>query len=194
VRRRIGAQASDIVVMHPSTLKNWKRPMDVIASAGRALREDDRLRYVIVGDGPYRGAMEQASKEAGVEDRVCFLGQVGRHEMPALYRAADLVLLPSEVEGLAYTYLEAMASSCVLVTSDLPASREVVEHRRTGLLFPVGDVAKMTDLTLKLAGDSELRHRVSTAARARMDTWPTLDQSIDRFGTLIDSVVRGGGF
>ena len=188
LRGTLGAGADDIVVMHPSTLKNTKRPMDVVESACRALAKAPTLHYVIVGNGPHQERVRHVCRERGIDDRVHFAGQVAHRAMPTFYRAADIVLLPSAVEGLAYTYLEAMASGCVLLTSDLPAAREVVEHGKTGFLFPVGDVAAIAELTVRLAEDTSLRRQVGEAAQLGMRNRPNVHQTVDTYATLIDDV------
>ena len=67
------------------------------------------LLYLIAGEGDDRCRLENIAKEAGVSNYVWFLGQVPRTDLPDLYRAADLFVLPSTGEGFGIVYLEAMA-------------------------------------------------------------------------------------
>lgn len=87
-----------------------------------------------------RASRTGASTERVPDDRggVVFLGQVPYDEMPAIYRSADALVLPSRAEGLPRTVLEAMASGTPVVTSDLPHVRRVAD--RCGRTAPVGDV------------------------------------------------------
>jgi phosphatidyl-myo-inositol dimannoside synthase len=66
--------------------------------------------YLIAGDGDDRPRLEALSRDCGVAEHVCFLGQVSDADLPDLYRAADLFVLPSTGEGFGIVFLEAMAS------------------------------------------------------------------------------------
>jgi glycosyltransferase involved in cell wall biosynthesis len=94
-------------------------------------REDVKL--YVVGDGPMRSEL---GREAG--DAVEFLGQVPYEEMPAVYRAGDVLVLPSRAEGVPRTVLEAFASGVPVVSSDLKQVAPLVEE--SGVTVPVGDV------------------------------------------------------
>ena len=68
--------------------------------------------------------------------RVRFAGWIDYARMPDYINLGDIVVMPSESEGLARVYLEAQACARVLVASDIPPAREVVTEGETGLLFP----------------------------------------------------------
>jgi glycosyltransferase involved in cell wall biosynthesis len=157
-----------VVVLHASNLKPVKRLLDLVASAGDAVRRCPRLAYLIVGEGPCRSEMEHACRRAGLLDRFRFTGWVEHGRIPLLMRLADLVAMPSESEGQAFVYLEAQACARVLVASDIPAAREVAVHDETALLFPAGDVAALAEATLRAARDPALRARIGAQARERV--------------------------
>ena len=155
-----------VVVTHVSNLKPVKRPMDLVESASAAIRRDGRLVYLIVGDGPLRGPMESACRDAGIQHRFRFVGWVDHAEIPAYLNLADMVVMPSEWEALARAYVETQACGRALVASDIRAAREVIVDGETGVLFRPGDVADLTEKILALAGAPERRPR-SAGRRAR---------------------------
>lgn len=71
---------------------------------------DGPVLYLVAGIGDDRARLERVAQDAGVADRVRFLGKVADGDLPDLYRAADLFALPSTGEGFGIVYLEAMAS------------------------------------------------------------------------------------
>jgi glycosyltransferase involved in cell wall biosynthesis len=168
LRARLGIAPDDVVVMHVSNLKTIKRPFDLVRSARAALARDPRLRYVIVGDGPERGALEALCRCQRVASRFRFTGWIDYARMPRVIGLADVVVMPSAVEGLARVYLETQACGRVLIASDIPGAREVVRDGETGLLFPTGDVAALTAAILRAAGDARLRRVIGRSARARV--------------------------
>ena len=108
---------------------------------------------------------ESAVREWVSEGLVQWLGHVD--DMPALFRSVDIVVLPSYREGLPKGLIEAGASGCALVTTDVPGCREVVAHERDGLLVPARNAVALADAIERLAGDSALRARLAAAAREK---------------------------
>ena len=156
----------DVVVAHLSNLSLVKRPLDVIESAARVLAEDPRVVYLIVGDGPCRAPMEAKCHELGIARRVRFVGRWIEHtEMPGYLRLADIVVMPSEHEGMPLVYLETQASGRLLVASDIPAARELIVDGETGLITRQGDVAHLAETTLRGVRDPALRATIGRAAR-----------------------------
>jgi glycosyltransferase involved in cell wall biosynthesis len=163
--RALGIVAGDRVVMLVANLHRRKRPMDLVASAPLALRHEPRLLYVIVGDGELRPTIEARCREVGVAERFRFTGWVSYERVPEYMSLADLVVVPSEAEGLARVYIEAQACGRVLVASDIPAAREVVTDGETGLLFPIGDMDALAATVLRAAADPVLRIAIGQRAR-----------------------------
>jgi glycosyltransferase involved in cell wall biosynthesis len=190
LRRRLGIAPGDVVVMHASNLKGLKRPLDIARSARAALAQDPRLRYVIVGDGALRGALEDLCRREGIAGRFRFLGWIEYARMPAVIALADLVVMPCEDEALARVYLETQACGRVLVASDIPAAREVVTHGETGLLFRTGDVAALTAATLRAAADPGLREAIGRRARARVAA-NHVETALDAWEALLERVSTG---
>lgn len=182
----------DVIVLHPSSLKDVKRPLDVIASAERALHENARLCYLIVGEGPRRAEMETTCRAGGMAERFRFVGQVDYARMPDFYRLADMVLIPSESEGLALAYLEAMSAGCVLLASEIPAAQEVIHDGVTGLLFPVGDTDTLTERVLEVVANHELHRRVGQQARAWAEENLDIEKMVDAYSALIEHIVEQG--
>ena len=159
---------SDIVVALVCHMKLVKRPLDLVAAAAKALPGNRRLVYVVVGEGEGRAAMETACRSAGLRDRFRFVGWVPHARVPEYLRLADLVVLPSEHETQALVYLETQACGRVIVASDIPGAREVIEDGQTGLLFRKGDPEALAAVILQAASDPARRTAIGQRARARV--------------------------
>jgi glycosyltransferase involved in cell wall biosynthesis len=70
--REFAIRNDDIVVAHISNMKPMKRPLDIINSAERALQQDSRLLYLMVGDGPCRASIEETCQEKRISNRFRF--------------------------------------------------------------------------------------------------------------------------
>jgi glycosyltransferase involved in cell wall biosynthesis len=183
--RELSVKPDELVVVHVSNLKAVKRPLDIVGSAEAALRENPGLVYVIVGDGEYRSIISEACRRKGIADRFRFTGWVDYRAMPAYLNLADIVVMTSEVETQALVYLEAQASGRLLLTSDIPAARQVVSDGENGLLFRVGDVHDLTAKTLLAAVNPALRERIGRVARKTAEA-----HALPRVATAYDALLR----
>ncbi|NHN62463.1 glycosyltransferase family 4 protein [Haloarcula sp. JP-Z28] len=125
------------VVLFVGRLVEGKKP-EIAVDAVSRLPEELNAKLYIIGDGPLRSKMESRGNLSAVE----FLGQVPYEKMPAIYRAGDVLILPSRAEGLPRTVLEAMASDVPVVVSDLEQVAPLIEE--AGVAVPVGNVDRFT--------------------------------------------------
>lgn len=96
---------------------------------------------------------------------VRFLGL--RHDMEAVYAALDVFVLPSYREGFSRSAMEAAASGCAMVLTDIRGCREIGGHERELLFVPPRDVAALTAAVGRLLDDADLRRRLGDNARQR---------------------------
>lgn len=89
-------------------------------------------RYVIAGAGPDRDRLSALARELGVERRVLFTGAVPNADLPALYAAANAMVLMSASEGLANVWVEALACGTPLILSDIAPAHEVIDAPDAG--------------------------------------------------------------
>jgi glycosyltransferase involved in cell wall biosynthesis len=83
---------------------------------------------------------------------------------------ADILILPSQAEGFGLVLIEAMAAGVPVIASDAPGIRDVVSHDTTGLLYPTGDTQALANAIQRLTQDPQLRARLTTAARAKVES------------------------
>jgi glycosyltransferase involved in cell wall biosynthesis len=123
-------------------------------------------------DGRYRADLERRAHEAGVGDRVRFLGY--REDVASLVAAADLVVLPSHDEGLPLVVLEAMAAGRPVVATAVGGTPELVVDGETGVLVPAGDVGGLAAALDALLADPTRAEALGAAARRRYEERFTL--------------------
>lgn len=159
------------VVLFVGRLVEGKRPGLAIEAINR-LSERQDVKLYVCGDGPLRSALE-----ASAGPQVTFLGSIPYDEMPAVYRAADVLVLPSRAEGVPRTIMEALSAGVPVVSSDLPQVRSAFDESVTYVAEE--DAAGFSEKickTLSAATEPELNARFSwertveetTAALARL--------------------------
>lgn len=141
---------------------------DTFLSAARlVLLKEPNARFLIVGEGPLRQQLEAKACELGIESAVLFLGF--RHDIPAILAVLDLFVLSSVSEGTSLTILEAMASGCPIVATNVGGNPYLIEDLKTGRLVPPGDPVRMADAMLALLADpdraAELGRRAASYVR-----------------------------
>ncbi|MBW8754294.1 MAG: glycosyltransferase [Sphingomonadales bacterium] len=148
-------------------------PGSLIAIKGQrlaiaALEQLPEFHLALAGLGEDEAALRQLARERGVADRVQFLGQVSHDLLPQLFSAADAVVLPSEREGLANVWVEALACGAPLVIPDIGGAREVVRDASAGRIA-ARDPAAIAEAVRELLGDPPSQEAV--AANAERFSW-----------------------
>ncbi|MDQ7839612.1 MAG: glycosyltransferase family 4 protein [bacterium] len=136
-------------------------------AAARVAALNERVRFLIVGDGPLRRALEQQAQRLGIADRVIFAGM--RSDIPEQMAAMDLFVLPTLREGFGVVLAESMAMGVPVVASDIPALLEVVANGETGILLPPGDPERFAVAILDLLRDETRRLAMGAAGRRRVE-------------------------
>jgi glycosyltransferase involved in cell wall biosynthesis len=166
MRRSLGLAADSVVVLLARRLvaKNGVR---VLAEAAREFIRPG-VKLVFAGDGPEREAVQAILKRDGCLDAALFLGSVPNSQMPDLYRAADISVLPSFLEATSITGLESMACGLPLVGTRVGGIPAIIDDEETGLLTPPGDAPALAAAIRRLCEHPEVRARMGRAGRARI--------------------------
>jgi glycosyltransferase involved in cell wall biosynthesis len=140
-----------------------QKGFEYLLRAVRELRVAFRdLKVVIVGEGPDRKAIEDMIQEYGLQSNVVLAGQ--QSDMPGVYSAMDVFVLPSLNEGLPMTILEAMAASKPVVATRVGGIPSVIQHGETGLLVDPGDAEGLRDALARLLSQPKLCRHIGAAA------------------------------
>lgn len=186
----LGIGAHERVILHVSNYAEAKRTRDLIASAATVLRHRADVSYLFVGDSKRQPDLERQVDLAGIRDKCRFVDWVPHAAMPDHYGIADIVVSTSHSEVLSLVYLEAQACGRLLLASDIQAAREVIADGHTGLLFGAGNVDDLTEKTLTVLDDADLRARIGRAARQFAVTNRDLGDAVARYETTLRRLVE----
>lgn len=131
------------VVLFVGRLVEGKRPATAVRALAAVRESHPHAALYLCGNGPLKSELTTLAAELGVDEAVEFMGHVPYGEMPAVYRAADVFVLPSRAEGVPRTVMEAMATGVPVVCSDLPQTRDLV--KKGGYTADVGDDEAFAD-------------------------------------------------
>jgi glycosyltransferase involved in cell wall biosynthesis len=190
VRRNWQIPVSARIVLFCAKLQPWKCPHDVLEAFARARVPDSYL--IFAGDGPLRLDLEQRARVLGVLDRVRMLGFVNQSQLPSVYRASDLLVLPSLYEPFGLVVNEAMLCGTPIAVSDrVGAKYDLVRPGENGSIFPAGDVDALAAILTEILSDPEKRARMGAAARKRMETWSPREY-VEGLVKAVELAVRSG--
>ena len=169
VMRAAGLSPGDDVLLSVGRLEENKG-FHVMAAALGALREHGRLRerhwrWVIVGDGPYRGRVQQAVEAAGISDATRLLGRVDDRTLHAWYEAATLFVHPTLYEGSSLVTLEAMAHRRAVVATRAGGLPDKVRPGVNGWLVEPGDPSSLAAAVSGALDDPEKLAALGQAGR-----------------------------
>jgi glycosyltransferase involved in cell wall biosynthesis len=141
-----------------------QKDLDLFLEAAALLtRKKAGVRFLIVGDGPCRERLERKASQNGLRGKIVFLGE--RDDIPELLQAADIFWLTSSWEGLPNVLLEAMACAKPIVTRDVGACREIINHGENGYLVPDRNAESFAQHTLGLLSDLDKAREMGRAGR-----------------------------
>ncbi|MGL4317628.1 MAG: glycosyltransferase family 4 protein [Pseudomonas sp.] len=180
LRQQWGLADDDIAVLHVGRLAPEKN-LALLVRAFRSLQQSrpgQRLKLVLVGDGPSRTELQAQLPEA------IFCGLQRGEELAAHYASGDLFLFPSLSETFGNVVLEALAAGLAVVAFDQAAAAQHIRHGHNGALAMPGDELAFIEAAQWLLEDSEARRRVRLNARqhAGRQGWAAI---VEQFETLL---------
>lgn len=166
-----------------------RKGFDDLIRAVSQLPEDVELH--LVGDGPGETGLRRLAREAGVEDRIHFLGYLPRERIYGLLGAADCFVLSSLHEGLGIVVQEAMWAGLPIVATDNGGQVDLIQPGRNGLLVPVEDPSALAEAILAVRNDPETASQMAEANLRDIRGYHVAQNS-EKYLTLFQNLIGDG--
>ena len=163
-KRELGLEPSGPVVGMIAPFKPQKAPVDFVRMADLVHRIRPDVRFLLVGDGELRKAVEAEREERGLSTVLRLAGW--RRDIAGIMRCLDVLVLTSLWEGLPRVYLEALASGVPVVGTRVDGAAEVVREGCTGFLTEPGDVRALAERVLHVLAHPEEAKRMGRNGQA----------------------------
>jgi glycosyltransferase involved in cell wall biosynthesis len=174
-----------------------KKGFGDLIQALAALPGDLHWRFAHVGGGELLNTLKKQAQEAGIADKVAFLGSKAQPEIISLLREADLFVLPSKKaasgdrDGLPNVIMEAASQGLAIVATDFAGIPEFIRSGAEGELVPPGDWEALSNAINLLAREPERRRALGRAAFERLRRDFSMEGGIDvleqRLRTVTDN-------
>jgi sugar transferase (PEP-CTERM/EpsH1 system associated) len=147
-----------------------------------------RARLAIVGNGPLLGELRDLVNRLGIAERTWLPGSV--HNVPEVFRAFDVFVLPSLAEGISNTILEAMASRLPVLATNVGGNTELVHDGRSGRLFEPKDIKALVNLLAAYCADPSLRRAHGEASRRIAVEQFSLATMVENYQNVYEEVLH----
>lgn len=184
VRARLGLAPTDFVLGKIARLFKLKGHDDLFAIAPDLVRERPQIKFLLVGDGAWRGRFEHRARELGMRRHFVFTGLVPPAEVPQLIGIMDALVHLSLREGLPRALPQALAAARPVVAYDCDGAREVCRNDETGFLLAPGDRAGLIARVRQLADDAALRERLGRGGRQLVRDQFSVQRMVDELYAL----------
>lgn len=185
---RLGLDPARPVVGWIARFERQKAPLDFVEAVARIAGAHPEAQFVMAGEGSLKEQAAARAAALGLGDRIGFLPW--QQDPAATLRGFDIFALSSHWEGLPIALLEAMATGCAPVSTNVDGCPEVVEDGVSGLLAPAGAPGELGRAIARLLANPAKRRAIGAAARQRVERAFTMPQMIRSWEQLLARLAR----
>jgi glycosyltransferase involved in cell wall biosynthesis len=150
-------------------------------------RDRDSLELVLVGDGPEADRLRTLAAHLGISERVRFAGRLSEADTLGEIAKANVLVLPSFMEGLPIVLMEAMAYGTAVIASRVAGIPELVEDGQNGLLFTPSNWDELASCIRRLVDDDALRQTLAGCGQRKVAAEFDIEHSAKRLRELLAS-------
>jgi colanic acid/amylovoran biosynthesis glycosyltransferase len=148
------------------------------------------LELTLAGDGPTREQLKRLAEDLGLSNRVHFPGYLSEEEVIRELQGSDLFVLPSFVEGLPVSAMEAMAIGVPVIATNIAGTSELIEDGKNGILVRPSDTRVLADAIARMIGDHSFRLRAAELGRKKVvDEFDVAKESAKLNNLLLQTVI-----
>ncbi|MBL8848858.1 MAG: glycosyltransferase [Planctomycetaceae bacterium] len=181
-RQRLGLPAERAILLWVGRMVEVKRLDVLIAACAKLSGTSLDFELCLAGDGPLRPDIERAIGDAGLSERVRFLGSVRHEQLPDWYRAADATVLSSRSEGLPNVLRESLACGTPFASTDVGSIAEIADPAWSRLA-PANDASALAEAIAAVLQpdfrDAAAKYRARTWSACAADVVRLFDQLCD---------------
>jgi N-acetyl-alpha-D-glucosaminyl L-malate synthase BshA len=177
------------IILNVGRLIDWKGTIYLINAMPDIIQKYPDTILLIVGSGPEHPTLIQRVREQGLENSVSFLGIISNEELLSYYHSADVFVLPSinkegKTEALGVVLLEAMASGCPVIGSNVGGIPDIIVDGENGFLVPEQRPDILAEKIVQLLSDDELKEKFRNNGFTRIQQSFTWDHIVNQFSMV----------
>ncbi|MBI4686387.1 MAG: glycosyltransferase [Nitrospirae bacterium] len=185
---KYGLNMDSVVITNAGILRSVKGHEITLRAVKPVLQSIPHARFLIVGDGPLRGALEKLAEELGISRYVIFTGFI--EDIPEIYSFTDVAVLSSWSEGLPQSLLQAMAAGVPVVATNVGGVPEVVTDQKTGILVEPGDYEGLAKGIIRILNNPEEPALLTKNAKNIVLSEHSLNQMLSKIEELYSCLLN----
>ena len=135
LRSKLGIKEDEKMLLSLSRISYEKNIQAVLDAFVEVLKEEDKVKLVVAGDGPYLDSLKEQAVKLQIQDQVIFTGMIAPSETALYYKAADFFISASTSETQGLTYLESLASGTPVIAHGNPYLDNLINDKMFGTLY-----------------------------------------------------------
>ena len=177
VREEFGIPDNAVIVVSTGRATFYKGVDFIIECAQQLIVKEaaEHIYFVHCGSGPDITVFQEQAKYAGLEERFIFAGH--RNDIRRILLSSDIAIQASRGEAFSLSIIEYLAAGLATLTPNICGNAEAIEHGKTGILFPPGDVNYVVKWVRKFAENADIRAQFGAAARESANTKFTIERA-----------------
>lgn len=169
--KSMGVPTDKLVVLYASKFQRRKHPDDLLKAVAQLRGQGIQCSVLMVGSGEMEGELQELVTQLKLPD-IYFTGFINQRNLPRIYGASDIFVLPSENEPWGLIVNEVMCAALpVVVTAEVGCVPDLVHDGDNGFLFQAGDVDGLAQVLEPLLTDQALRDRMGQRSLQRIRAW-----------------------
>jgi glycosyltransferase involved in cell wall biosynthesis len=189
IRARFGIDEDDEVIGFVGRLVPLKGVKYLLEAIKLIHKKISNVKVLIVGDGPQRKELELLARK-NANHNVIFTGFLPKEEMPNVYSALDIFILPTLTEGLSNTILEAMACRKPVITTPVGGNSELVENGKSGYLVRPRSINELAEKTFDLLNSSGKRIQMGKIGRDKILKKYTWEKVVPLYEKVYEQILN----
>ena len=191
VREKYGI-ADQIVIGFVGAFSRWHGVDALLEAARLVVRENKRIHFLLVGDGPMRESAEKFVRAHGLSNFATFTNRIPNQQIPGHIAAMDIAIMPSSNHyGSPIKIFEYMAMAKPVIAPNVKPVQEIITHGYTGMLVDPGDAVQIADAISELCDNSALRIMLAELGRQHVQAHHTWKKNAERVLEIVSAMKKG---
>ena len=193
LRGNLGLSKDNFVIVSVGAVGWRKGSFEILKAVPQIVSEEDSVRFILVGGESKPGDMgrlKQIIDSEKLEQWVRLTGEVERDKIPLYLALGHVFLLPSFIEGMPVSIIEAMRSGLPIISTRVQGIPDIISNRVSGILIDPGNPPQIAESVLLLKRDEQLRRKMAEGARRTFHEQFEFSRGIEEFRALYEEIIN----
>jgi len=180
-RGEMNISDDELAIYFIGRLSQEKNPDIFVETARLTMKNNNKIKFFVVGDGPMRGEIEQIIKTCNNKN-ITYLGY--QTDIPRYLSTADIFILPSKIEGFPLSNIEAMAMNVCVISSDVGGVSDAIKDGENGFLVKPNSASEIAEKIEFIQNNTSVLEKIKKNGRESVENYFSTQKLIDEYRNL----------